>query len=73
MKAVDFFCGAGGVTSGFKQAGINVLGGIDIDASCKDTYEKNNHTKFLHADITALEKSILETEFKISRFDNEMI
>jgi len=34
IKAIDFFCGAGGVTCGFKQAGINVLGGLDIDAAC---------------------------------------
>ena len=58
MKAIDFFCGAGGVTCGFKQAGIDVLGRIDKDASCKRTYEKNNDAKFLHADIQNLKNKL---------------
>ena len=46
LKAIDFFCSAGGVTCGFKQAGINILGGIDIDPNCQVTYEKNNKAKY---------------------------
>jgi DNA (cytosine-5)-methyltransferase 1 len=56
LKAVDFFCCSGGVTCGFRQAGINVLGGIDIDGAYKDTYEKNNKgSKFIEADIAQLQ------------------
>ena len=73
MKAIDFFCGAGGVTFGFKQAGINVLGGIDFDEACQETYEKNNNTKFLLKDITELKISSLITEFGIEKNDDEMI
>lgn len=57
IKAVDFFCGAGGVTRGFLNAGIDVLYGIDIDESARATYEKNNvrkdgsHVPFIAADI----------------------
>lgn len=29
-KAVDFFCGGGGMTYGLRQAGINVIAGVDI-------------------------------------------
>ena len=61
LKAVDFFCCAGGVTSGFRMAGIKVLGGIDIDKAYKETYEKNNKgSKFIHADISYLKYSDLE-------------
>lgn len=42
IKAVDFFCGIGGVTRGFLDAGIDVIAGVDIDESCKKTYEHNN-------------------------------
>lgn len=55
LKAADFFCGAGGVTCGFNQAMINVLGGIDIDLTCKETYESNNPgALFIEADISRL-------------------
>ena len=43
-KAIDFFCGGGGMTCGLRQAGIEVLAGVDFDIDCKETYEYN---KFL--------------------------
>jgi DNA (cytosine-5)-methyltransferase 1 len=73
VKAIDFFCGAGGVTYGFIQANIKVLGGIDIDLACKETYEKNNKTKFFHADIAKLPKASLKKEFGIIQNDDDLI
>ena len=52
LKAVDFFCSVGGKTCGFMLAGINVNGGINMDPNCKETYEENNHSKFLNADAS---------------------
>jgi DNA (cytosine-5)-methyltransferase 1 len=40
--AVDFFCGAGGMTRGLLDAGVKVIFGIDIDADLRKTYETNN-------------------------------
>jgi DNA (cytosine-5)-methyltransferase 1 len=73
LKAVDFFCSAGGVTCGFKQAGIDVLGGIDIDPACKITYEKNNDAKYLCADVSNLEKEKVAEVFKIKRNQDDLI
>ena len=42
MKAYDFFCGAGGLTHGLLNAGIEVVAGFDSDENCQSTYEKNN-------------------------------
>ncbi|MDO9069525.1 MAG: DNA cytosine methyltransferase [Deltaproteobacteria bacterium] len=42
--AIDFFCGAGGMTNGLIQADIHVLAGIDNKALCEQTYRQNvNH------------------------------
>ena len=57
IKAIDFFCGAGGLTHGLKLAGIDVFAGVDFESSCKDTYEKNNNAKFIN-------KSIVDTSAK---------
>lgn len=52
MRALDFFCGAGGLTRGFLDAGIVVLAGFDADERCTDTYENNNRpAKFHGSDI----------------------
>ena len=55
MKAFDFFCGAGGLTRGLLDAGIEVLRGIDIDGRCQTTFEYNNPSvEFTRADVTEL-------------------
>ncbi len=73
LKVVDFFCSIGGVSLGFQQSGIEVLGGIDIDESCKETYEKNIHTKFLNADVSNLNKKDVGKFFKIRRNQRNLI
>lgn len=73
LKAVDFFCSVGGVSLGFKQAGIEVLGGIDIDESCKETYVKNIEAKFLSADVSNLDKKKVGKFFKIRRNQKNLI
>ena len=40
IKAVDLFCGVGGLTYGLQKAGIPVVAGIDIDDSCEYAYTR---------------------------------
>ncbi len=42
MIGVDYFCGAGGLSRGMLNAGINVALGIDVDARCRESYIYNN-------------------------------
>jgi DNA (cytosine-5)-methyltransferase 1 len=37
-KVVDLFCGAGGLSEGFRQAGFHVLAGLDIDEAAGRTF-----------------------------------
>ena len=56
LFAIDFFCGAGGLTRGFLNVGIQVILGIDSDSNCRITYESNNSpAKFLCSDIRDLD------------------
>lgn len=41
--AVDFFCGAGGMTNGLIRSGIHVLAGIDNQYQCEQTYIQNKN------------------------------
>lgn len=61
--AVDLFCGIGGLTKGLELAGINVLTGIDIDQSCQFAYEANNHARFIHEDVTAVQAEDIKRVF----------
>ena len=74
FKAIDFFSGAGGLTHGLRAAGVEVIAGIDNDATCKATFEKNNPGAiFLEKDITAYLAADLERDLKIEKNDDYMI
>ncbi|MCO8194415.1 MULTISPECIES: DNA cytosine methyltransferase [Anaerofustis] len=51
IRAIDLFCGAGGLTCGLKESGINVVAGIDFNEYCKFPFEFNNKAKFIHSKI----------------------
>ncbi len=52
IEAIDLFCGAGGLTRGLLDAGIEVKAGFDVEASCKYAYETNNAgAKFFAQDV----------------------
>lgn len=54
IKAVDLFCGVGGLTHGLIRGGVNVVAGIDLDGTCRYPYETNNKTIFIEQDIKQL-------------------
>jgi len=62
------------MTYGFRKAGIDVRAGIDIDPSCKETYEFNNPgSKFIEADIKALTFDELKNETGIKENDDNLV
>jgi len=58
---VDVFCGCGGLSEGFKQAGFRPVLGIDIDKHAVATYSRHNDGRGLVADVTEVSgKDIIE-------------
>ena len=74
LRAIDFFCGAGGMSQGMKMAGIKVVAGIDMDKNCQKTYEANHpESKFFLKDIKTLPRTFLEKKCRIKRNDSSLI
>jgi DNA (cytosine-5)-methyltransferase 1 len=70
IKAIDFCCGAGGLTRGLLDAGIKVLAGVDIDENLRQTYETNNApSKFLRIDLKKVNIHELRNELGITDED----
>lgn len=63
VRAVDLFCGAGGLTRGLEGAGIDVRLGIDIDPACEYPYTANNRAIFLLKDINQVQGADLDVAF----------
>lgn len=55
ISAIDLFCGIGGLSYGLKKAGIPVLAGVDLDASCRFAYEQNVQAEFISRDISKVQ------------------
>ncbi|MEZ6993344.1 MULTISPECIES: DNA cytosine methyltransferase [unclassified Aeromonas] len=64
IKAVDLFCGAGGLTHGLISAGIEVVAGYDIAESCRFAYEHNNNAKFINQSVTELTADDIAQHFE---------
>lgn len=71
LKALDFFCGAGGLSYGLRSGGFDVVSGFDIDARCSETYEYNNPgSKFHEIDIRRISLETLRKATGIKDFTN---
>ena len=53
-SVVDIFCGAGGLSHGFRQQGFEIVGGVDIDEDCRYAFETNNLAPFIRRDVSGL-------------------
>jgi len=74
LKAIDFFCGAGGMSCGFSKAGIKILAGIDIEPQFEKTYLANHEkAKFINKNIIRYQPEELLHEVDIVRYDDNLI
>ena len=64
FNAIDLFCGAGGLSLGFQNAGFNVIVGVDNEQAALDTFEFNHKGAIgLNADLSSQDayNAILKT------------
>jgi DNA (cytosine-5)-methyltransferase 1 len=60
LTAIDICSGPGGVTTGYKAAGIRVLAAVDTDAAARATYAANHpEVKLLADDLSKLDPPAL--------------
>jgi DNA (cytosine-5)-methyltransferase 1 len=58
MKAIDLFCGCGGISVGLTLAGFEILAGVDIESKYLTTFSHNfGKEKSFHLDLASLNPS----------------
>lgn len=63
LKVIDFFCGAGGFSEGFRQMGYEIIYGFDYWKPAVDTYNYNFN---LNCEV----KNILDFKYSIDEIEN---
>ena len=59
-KFLDLFCGCGGLSLGFKMAGMQPVAGIDYNKAAIETYSLNfKETRAICADILSMDKQVI--------------
>lgn len=70
IKAIDFCCGAGGLSRGLLEAGISVVAGVDNDERLRRTYERNNKpSRFIATDLAEVDVDALCAELGVGASD----
>lgn len=74
LSVIDFFCGAGGMSFGLANAGLNVRAGIDVDSTCQTTYEQNvRGATFVSSDVSHLTADALKSQLSIRSNDDSLV
>ena len=60
---VDLFCGAGGLSHGFRSEGFLIGCGYDTDEDCRFPFEENNKAPLLQRDVTTVDPDELVANF----------
>jgi DNA (cytosine-5)-methyltransferase 1 len=67
-KSVDLFCGAGGITEGFRQAGFDCLYGNDIDQDAMETFHLNHPKAFAdHRSVEEIDVRLIRQQLGLRK------
>ncbi|GAS83751.1 DNA cytosine methyltransferase [Paenibacillus amylolyticus] len=73
LNVLDLFCGCGGLSQGFIQAGYNVILGVDFDEAALQTFKYNhNETQAIKADLST-DEAFLDIEKNIGSKNVDII
>lgn len=74
INAIDLFCGCGGLTTGLKQSGINIIAGIDFWDKAIDNYKKNHQDHLaICADLTKLSPHQFQSTYNTNNTQIDLI
>ena len=66
LKALDLFCGGGGLSEGFEQAGYDIVAGVDVNEDFLPTFERNHDgARAIQADLGSVDPAALYQEHGI--------
>lgn len=73
-KVLDLFCGGGGLSTGFEQAGCEVVAGVDVNGDFLETFAHNHEgSKAIEADISDINPEGFYAEHDINTDEIDVV
>ena len=75
FRAIDLFCGCGGLTLGLRRAGFKIVAAVDNDPLSVATYKQNNpkYTRVVEDDITKVDAEALMATLRLQPGDLDLL
>lgn len=74
MKAIDLFCGCGGISAGLREAGFDVLAGVDVEPQYLATFSHNfPNALSLKTDISKLDPKEFMDQLGLKRGELDLL
>ncbi len=74
MTAIDVFSGCGGLTTGLKKAGFDVVGAVEIDPNAAEVFALNHPEVHLwQQDVASLRPKQVKTQLKLKAGELDML
>lgn len=74
LKAIDLFCGAGGLTQGLKAAGYSVVGAVELDELAAKAYAMNHRKAHLwNEDIRTIRGAEILEKLALKRGELDLL
>ncbi len=74
LKAIDLFCGCGGLTYGLKRAGFNVIGAVENDSVSVASYKANHRDVTVwHEDIRRLSANTVRVALNLGKGNLDLL
>lgn len=73
-RAIDLFCGCGGMSQGLRDANFEVIAGIDIEPLAIETYQANHpETMAIQADICSIDPHVLMADLGFQQGELDLL
>lgn len=74
LKAIDLFCGCGGMSAGVRSIGVEVLAGVDVAPDYMSTFERNfPEAAAIRADLSELDATDLMEASGVERGELDLL
>lgn len=73
LNVIDLFCGCGGMSKGLTDAGMHIIGGIDVWDKAIESYSKNFKHNAICEDLTKLSPEKFDEQFNKSNIAIDLL